>query len=249
MAGHSKWSKIKRKKAATDAKRGKLFTRLLREIQVAAKMGGPNVADNPRLKLAVQNAKSMSVPQSNIERAISRGSGSDDGAQFEEVVYEGYGPGGVAILVKTLTDNKNRTVAEVRHAFTKCNGSLASTNSVAYLFQELGIITVPKTEADEEAIMDTVLDAGAEDVVDEGDVWEVTVQSREIETVRAAVEGLTEKFEAEVRSVPETMVQVTGKDAQNVLRLLEMLDDLDDVQNVETNFDVEENELEALDAS
>lgn len=246
MSGHSKWATIKRKKAAVDAKRGKIFTRLLREIQVAAKMGGGNQDANPRLKSAVQSAKSQSVPNDNIERAIKRGTGDLEGVDYEDITYEGYGPGGVAILVKVLTDNRNRTVAEVRHAFTRHNGNLAGANSVAYLFKDTGVLSVPKDGVSEEEVFDTALEAGADDVKDEEAVWEVHTKPKSFEAVRQALVKLHSGVEGEMRPIPDTRVQVAGHDAETLLKLLDALDDLDDVQNVAANFDIDDKELQAL---
>jgi len=244
MSGHSKWSTIKRKKAAVDAKRGKIFTRLLKEIQVAAKMGGGSPDGNPRLKTAILSAKSQSVPADNIERAISRGTGDLEGVDYEEVLYEGYGPGGVAILIKALTDNRNRTVAELRFALTRCNGSLASTNAVAYQFTDRGVLTLSKEAISEEELFEHALEAGADDIVDQGDYWEVLSSPTVFEEVKSAVEALGKEFESELRPIPAATVTVTGTDADNMLKLLDMLDDIDDVQNVYSNFDMDETELE-----
>ena len=246
MAGHSKWSTIKRKKAAVDAKRGKVFTRLLKEVQIAAKIGGGNLEGNPRLKTAVATAKASSVPNDNIERAIKRGTGEDEGVDYEEVVYEGYGPGGVAILIKTLTDNKNRTVAEVRHALTKHNGSLASANAVAYQFKDRGVLTIAKEQISEDDLYDAALEAGADDISDEGEYWEIKTEPNDIEQVREALVALEKEVDGEVRPVPDNSVMVSGKDAQSLLKLLDMLDDLDDVQNVVANFDLDDAEMAAL---
>lgn len=246
MSGHSKWATIKRKKAAVDAKRGKIFTRLLKEIQIAAKMGGGNADANPRLKAAIQTAKSQSVPGDNIDRAIKRGTGDLEGVDYEEVVYEGYGPGGVAIMVKTLTDNRNRTVAEVRHAFTRHNGSLAGSNAVAYIFKDTGVLTIPKESVSEEQLFDSALEAGAEDIRDEDPVWEVLTRPKSFEAVRQALLKLTENIEGEIRPIPDNRVRVSGHDAESLLKLLDALDDLDDVQNVSANFDIDDKELQAL---
>lgn len=248
MAGHSKWAKIKRKKAANDAKRGANFTKLLKEVQVAAKMGGGDPNGNPRLKVAIQTAKANSVPNDNIDRAINKGAGSLDGEDYEEVVYEGYGPGGIAILVQTLTENRNRTVAEVRHAFTKYGGSLGSTNSVAYQFKERGVFTLAKSLIGEEALYDCVLEAGADDVSDEGDTWEIQCEPSSFGAVRDALEGLQLEFEGELTPIPENTLQVSGKEAETLLKMLEMLEDLDDVQRVVGNFELDENEMERLSA-
>lgn len=245
MSGHSKWATIKRKKAATDAKRGKVFTRCLREVQIAAK-GGGNIDANPRLRSAVTSAKAQGVPGDTIDRAIKRASGEDDSVQYEEITYEGYAPGGVAVLVRTVTDNKNRTAAEVRHIFAKCNGSLAGSNAVAYLFKELGVVTVPKKAVDEEKLYEAALEAGARDINDDEDEWEITAEARDYQTVRDAIEKLTKEVEGEVRMVPDTTVQVGGKDAEQVLRMMDLLDDMDDVQNVVANFEIDDTELENL---
>lgn len=246
MSGHSKWATIKRKKAAIDAKRGKLFTRLLKEIQVAAKVGGGNIAGNPRLKTAVSAAKAMSVPMDNIERAIGRGTGDAEGVDYEDITYEAYGPGGVAILIKSLTDNKNRTVGEVRSTLTRWNGTLGGSNSVAFLFQEKGVVTVARDAVDEDKIFSVGLDAGASDIRDAGDAWELTAEIADYESVRQAVEKLGKEFQAEIRHLPSTSVRVTGKDAEQLMKLLAALDDLDDVQSVTANFDIDDSELEAL---
>lgn len=246
MAGHSKWARIKRKKAATDAKRGKHFTRLLREVQVAARLGGANVDGNPRLKTAISVAKANSVPNDNIDRAISRGAGDGDGIEYEEIVYEGYGPGGVALLIKAMTDNRNRTVAEVRHALSKCNGNLGSTNSVAYLFNERGVITIPKDAVSEEQLFDVALDAGADDISDEETHWEISTEPEKFEDVRSSIEKLGCEYDGQVQPVPETTVSVAGKDAEQIMRLMELLDDLDDVQDVVANFEIDDAELESL---
>lgn len=242
MSGHSKWATIKRKKAATDAKRGKLFTRMLREIQVAAKLGGAPEG-NARLRTAVQAARAVSVPGDNIDRAVKRGLGQLEGADYEEVAYEAYGPGGVAILVKTLTDNRNRTVGEIRSALSRHGGSMAGVNAVAYLFTDRGSIAVPKERIGEEELLALALEAGADDLVDEGDRWVVQTDLKSFEPVRAAVQALVEDAEATLAPVAATSIPVTGKDAETLLRLLEALDDLDDVQNVYANFDIDDAEL------
>ena len=229
-----------------DAKRGKLFTRLLKEIQIAAKMGGGNPEGNPRLKTAILSAKSMSVPSDNIERAIKRGTGDLEGVDYEEVTYEGYGPGGVAILVKVLTDNKNRMASDMRYAFTKAGGNLGGGNSVAYLFHDKGVVIVPKGKAKEEALLEAVLDAGAEDLQDSGDAWEIMAAPHDLPKVRQAVEKITSDFESEVRSIPSTTVKVSGKEADSLLKLLSALDEFDDVQNVAANFEIDDREMESL---
>lgn len=244
MAGHSKWSTIKRKKAATDAKRGKLFTKLLKEVQIAAKMGGGSPDGNPRLKTAIQTAKSNSVPNDNIDRAIKRGEGDLEGADYEEIMYEGYGPAGVAVLVKTLTDNKNRTVSEVRHCFSKNGGSLGSSNSVSYLFEERGIFTIESDSVSEEELFELAIEAGASDLKNEAGVWIIDSDASEFANVRDALEKLDCKIEAELQMVPSTLIKLEGKDAHSVLRLMDAIDDLDDVQAVFSNFDVDEKDLE-----
>lgn len=246
MSGHSKWSTIKRKKAATDAKRGKLFTRLLKEVQMAAKLGGGSVDGNPRLKSAVLTAKSNSVPGDNIERAIQRGTGELEGVDYEEITYEGYAPGGVALLIKSLTDNKNRTVAEVRHALTKYGGSLAGANAVAYMFQDKGVVTISKDNITEEELYDVVLEAGAEDITDAGDSWQVIAELAAYHSVTAALSGLDKEFEDEIQSIPDTTVTVSGDDVEKLMKLLDVLDDLDDVQSVSANFDIDDAELAEL---
>lgn len=246
MSGHSKWSTIKRKKAATDAKRGKLFTRLLKEVQMAAKLGGGSVDGNPRLKSAVLTAKSNSVPGDNIERAIQRGTGELEGVDYEEITYEGYAPGGVALLIKSLTDNKNRTVAEVRHALTKHGGSLAGANAVAYMFQDKGVVTISKENITEEELYDVVLEAGAEDITDAGDSWQVIAELTAYHSVTSALSALDKDFEDEIQSIPDTTVTVSGDDVEKLMKLLDVLDDLDDVQSVSANFDIDDAELAEL---
>ena len=246
MSGHSKWAKIKRKKAVADVKRGKIMTKLLREIQVAAKLGGGNPDGNPRLKVAIQSAKSMSVPSDNIERAVKRGAGADDEAVYEEITYEGYGPGGVALMVKVLTDNRNRTTAEVRHALTRANGSLGGSNCVAFLFDDRGILTVAKQAIDEDRLLEAVLEAGAEDVADQEDVWEVTTLPTQFGAVCQALDKLGVKYEGQVQPVPKSTVEVSGASAESIVRLVETLEELDDVQSVVANFEIDEAELSRI---
>lgn len=246
MAGHSKWSKIKRQKAVNDTKRGKLFTRFLREIQIAAKHGGGSLDGNPRLRHAVQTAKSQGVPNDNIDKAIKRGTGDLEGVEYEEVLYEGYGPAGVALLIKTLTDNRTRTVAEVRYILGKYNGSLASANAVSYMFKDRGVFTLSKEAISEEKLYETVLEAGADDIRDEEDVWEITCTPSSFDTVSEVLDSLNLEFEGEIRSIPDTTISVAGDDAEGLLKLIDALDDLDDVQDVTANFDVDESELERI---
>ena len=239
MAGHSKWANIQHRKGAQDKKRGKLFTKLIREITVAAKMGDPDPASNPRLRLAVDKAKAQSMPKDNIERAIKRGSGQLGDADFEEVTYEGYGPGGVAVMVQCLTDNRNRTVAEVRHAFTKFGGNLGADGSVAYLFNHVGLVSYP-AGTDEDQVVEAALEAGAEDVVtnDDGSI-DVLCAPAEFEAVRdALVAAGAEPELAEVTMRESVSAELDADGAASMIKLLEMLEDLDDVQNVYSNADI-----------
>ncbi len=232
MSGHSKWSTIKRKKGAADAARGKLFTRLIKEITIAARIGGGDVDGNPRLRTAVANAKAQNMPKENIDRAIKKGTGELEGVTYEEILYEGYGPGGVAIMIESLTDNKNRTVSDVRFTLGKHNGSLGTSNSVAYMFSKKGLITVLKEGADEEALMELALEAGAEDIKDEDDIFEIITDPADLETVREAVEGAGLEIEsAEQARIPSTTVALDNKAAVSFLKLLDGIEDLDDVQN------------------
>ena len=238
MAGHSKWANIKHRKAAQDAKRGKIFTKLIREITVAARSGGPDPSTNPRLRDAIAKALGQNMTKDTVERAIKRGAGDNDGDSYAEVRYEGYGPAGVAVMVDCLTDNRNRTVAEVRHAFSKLGGNLGTDGSVAYLFSKIGILAYP-SGSDEDAIMEAALEAGAEDVVsnEDGSI-DVTTTPEDFNAVREAMEAEGLKPEvAEVTMKPATSVDLELEDAQKVMRLVEMLEDLDDVQNVYNNAD------------
>lgn len=247
MSGHNKWSSIKHKKGAADAKRGKIFSRLIKEITIAARMGGGNPDANPRLRTAVNAAKSENMPKDNIERAVKKGTGELDGESFEEMTYEGYGPGGVAVMVEVMTDNKNRTAAEVRHVFSKHNGKLAESGCVSFLFDKKGTFVYDSDEADEETLMEAVLEAGAEDIrEDEGTVL-VTTDPKDFYTVKDAIDEMNElpKYTvAEVTMVPQNTVKITGKDAEQMIKLMEGLEDLDDVQNVYANFDISASEME-----
>jgi len=245
MSGHSKWSSIKHKKAATDARRGKLFAKLIRAIEVAAREGGSNIEGNPTLASAVEKAKGYSVPNDNIERAIKRGAGESGGVRYEEVTYEGYAQGGVAVLVQTLTDNRNRTGQEVRHTFTKLGGNLADPGSVAYLFDRKGVILVDKNTApDEEQLLELILDAGAEDLRGEDEQWQVTTGPTALAEVRRILEGASIPVaSAELTMIPQTAVPVEGAEARKLLTLIEALDDLDDVQNIYANFDIPDDVL------
>jgi YebC/PmpR family DNA-binding regulatory protein len=240
MSGHSKWSSIKHKKAVTDQRRGKLFAKLLRAIEVAAREGGGSIEGNATLASAVQKAKDSSVPMDNIERAIKRGSGDMEGTRYEAVVYEGYAPGGVAVLVEALTDNRNRTGQEVRHTFARLGGNLGDPGSVAWQFERKGVVLVDADRApDEEAVLELVLDAGAEDLRREDDQWQITTEATSLQTVRSALEGAEiEVASAELTMTPQSTVPVDGSEAKSVLSLIDALDDLDDVQAVHANFDI-----------
>ncbi len=248
MSGHSKWANIKHKKAKTDAKKGKVFTKLIKEIMVAAKTGS-DINGNPRLRLAVDKAKAVNVPADNIERAIKKGAGELENVNYEEGTYEGYGPGGVAVLVNFMTDNRNRTASEVRHAFTSSGGSLGQSGSVAYMFEKKGLFTFDMKAITEEKLMEAALEAGAEDVVpniDDG-VYEVYTEHTGFNAVKTAFDDAGVKYRsADIAMIPKTTVKVAGKVAQQVLRLLEELEDLDDVQEVFANFDIPAEEMEKI---
>ncbi len=249
MSGHSKWSSIKHKKAAKDAKRGKLFTKLIKEITVAARLGGGDINGNPRLRTAVLTARENSMPNDNIDRAIKKGTGELEGASYEEITYEGYGPAGVAIMCNVVTDNRNRTVAEVRRLFEKNGGNMGTSGCVAWMFKKRGMLTVSAGSVDEDRLMEVALEAGAEDVASTGDEFEVVTAPDAFETVKAALQGAgIATASAEVAMVPENIVSVTGTDAERTLKLLEELDDHDDVQTVASNADFSEEELQRLSA-
>ena len=246
MSGHSKWASIKHKKGALDAKRGKIFTRLIKELTVAARVGGADPDMNPRLRTIIADAKAQNMPAENIKRATRRGTGEEPGVSYEEAQYEAYGPGGAAVIIDVLTDNKNRTVGELRHLFEKGGGNLATANAVAWMFHKKGYIVVEKSKADEEQLMGAVLEAGADDLKDDDDNWEVLSTPGAFPAVRDAVKALgIEPASAEVSMLPENYVKLEGKLAQQMVRLMEALDDHDDVQHVWSNFDVEEKEIEA----
>jgi YebC/PmpR family DNA-binding regulatory protein len=246
MSGHSKWHTIKHKKGAADAKRGKLFTRLIKELTVAARVGGGDADTNPRLRTVIADAKAANMPAENIKRAIRRGTGEEEGVNYEEVTYEGYGPGGAAVLVDTMTDNKNRTVGEIRHVFGKYGGNLGEANSVAWMFDKRGLITVDKQKTTEEALMTAVLDAGADDMKDDGSGWEIVSPIDKHQGVLEAVKALgIEPDTAEIAMVPQNYIKLEGRQAQQMLKLMEALEDHDDAQHVWSNFDVEEKEIEA----
>jgi YebC/PmpR family DNA-binding regulatory protein len=239
MSGHSKWSTIKHKKAAKDAKRGKLFTKLIKEITVAARMGGGDINANPRLRTAVMTARTQSMPGNNIDRAIKKGTGELEGVTYEEIQYEGYGPGGAAIIAQVLTDNKNRTVSEIRRLFTKHGGNLGETGCVGWMFDKKGLITVEKSQTDEERLLGIVLDAGAEDVRDEDEFFEVVTQPEVFHVVKDRLDH--EKIavaSAQVTLTPKNTVDVDAKNVEQILKLTEELEDHDDVQNVSANFNI-----------
>ena len=246
MSGHSKWHTIKHKKGAADAKRGKIFTRLIKELTVAARGGGGDPDMNPRLRTIIADAKAANMPAENIKRAIRRGTGEEPGVSYEEVTYEAYGPGGAAVIIDTLTDNKNRTVGELRHMLEKHGGNLAASGAVSWMFTKKGYIVVEKSKADEEKLMGAVLEAGADDLQDDGDNWEVLSAPEAFQVVRDAVKQLgIEPASAEVSMIPQNYVKLEGKVAQQMVRLMDALDDQDDVQHVWSNFDIEEKEIEA----
>ena len=249
MSGHSKWSTIKRKKGAADAKRGKAFTKIIKEIMVAARMGGGDANSNPRLRSAVLAAKAENMPRDNIDRAIKKGTGDLEGVNYEEITYEGYGPGGVAMLVHVLTDNKNRTVADVRHTFSKHNGNLGETGCVSWMFENKGLILVDKAGVDEDKLLEVALDAGALDVKDNGKEFEVMVSPANYEEVKKKIEEARFKPTfSEVTMVPQTTIKLAGKEAEQMLKLMEGLEDSDDVQKVYGNFDIADEEMERLSA-
>jgi len=246
MSGHSKWHTIKHKKGAADAKRGKIFTRIIKELSVAARAGGGDVDMNPRLRTVVAEAKANNMPRENIERAIRRGTGEEPGVNYEEIMYEAYGPGGTAMLISTLTDNKNRTVGEIRFLLGKLNGNLAAENSVAWMFARKGQVMVERAKVDEEKLLAAVLDAGADDMTDDEGGYEIICAPENFEAVRDAVKALgIEPASASVAMIPQNYVKLEGKEAQQMLKLMDALDDQDDVQNVWANFDIEEKEIEA----
>jgi YebC/PmpR family DNA-binding regulatory protein len=240
MSGHSKWATIKRKKGALDAKRGKIFTKWIKEITVAARAGGGDPTGNPRLRTAIAGAKSVNMPADNIERAIKKGTGELEGTHYEEVTYEGYGPGGVAILIDSLTDNRNRTTGEIRHILTKNGGRMADAGAVQWMFHSKGVLMVPRSALDEESLLALVLDAGAEDVdTDDPETYEIRTSPQQLESVRGAIAGKGVPIaSAEVAKVPQNMISLGEKDAEQALKLMEALEDHDDVQRVSSNLDI-----------
>lgn len=244
MAGHSKWKQIKHYKAAADAKRGALFTKLIREITMAAKQGGGDPDGNPRLRTAIETAKQNSMPKENIERAIKKGTGELEGVEYQEILYEGYGPGGVALMIQAVTDNPNRTVAEIRHKLSRGGGNLGSTNSVAWMFDRLGQIYLDAGTVDEDALIEAALEAGAEDVKREDDQFVVTTTVANLHAVKSALDGKgIASTSAEIAWIPKNTVRVEGKDAESLIKLLEALEELDDVQKVDANFDMDVSEM------
>ncbi|MGH7752648.1 MAG: YebC/PmpR family DNA-binding transcriptional regulator [Gemmatimonadales bacterium] len=244
MAGHSKWKQIKRKKAVADQRRGQLFTKLIREITIAARQGGGDPNGNPRLRTAIDTARAASMPADNIERAIKKGSGQLEGVNYVEVTYEGYGPGGAAIYIEATTDNPNRTVAEIRHVFTRYGGNLGSANAVAWMFDKKGQVVVDAGKADEDVTMEAALDAGAEDMVREGDEFVITTPVARLHAVTDALRARKVEVKgAEIAVIPKSTVKVEGKDAGQLLRLMEALEELDDVARVSSNFDIDADQM------
>jgi len=246
MSGHSKWHSIKHKKGAADAKRGKVFTRIIKEMTVAARVGGGDPDMNPRLRTVIDAAKAVNMPAENIKRAIRRGTGEEPGVSYDEVMYEGYGPGGAALLIDTLTDNRNRTVGELRHMLGKHGGNLGETNSVAWMFDKKGYFVIDKSQADEETLMAAALDAGADDLKDDGDNWEIVCAPESFEKLQEAIKALgLEPITAAVSMLPQNYVKLEGRTAQQMLKLMELLEEHDDTRNVWSNFDIEDQEIEA----
>jgi len=244
MSGHSKWSTIKRKKEKADAERGKVFTKLIREITTAARHGGGDENANPSLRTAVIAAKAANMPQANIEKAIKKGTGELPGVVYEEKTYEGYGPGGVAIMIDTLTDNTNRTTSEVRHILTKCQGNLGESGCVSWMFEKKGLIAVNRQDCDEDQLMEVVLEVGAEDMTTEEDVYEIVILPEDFASVKEALDASNiPTVSAEITVIPKTTVKVDGKQAEQVLKLMEALEDSDDVQQVYSNFDIDEKDM------
>jgi YebC/PmpR family DNA-binding regulatory protein len=250
MSGHSKWSSIKHKKAARDAKRGKVFTKLIKEITIAARLGGGDINANPRLRTAVLTARQQSMPNDNIDRAVKKGTGELGGGQLDEVTYEGYGPGGVAVTVDVLTDNRNRTVAEIRFIFGRHGGNMGETGCVGWMFKKRGVIAIEKSAADEDKLIELALEAGADDVTSDDESYQVMTAPENFNVVRDAIEkaGIA-MVQAEVTRIPENTVAVSGHTAEQVLKLMEELEDHDDVQNVAANFDISDEEMAQFSAA
>ena len=247
MSGHSKWSTIKHKKGAADAKRGKIFSKLIKEITVAARMGGGDPEANSRLRHALINARTQNMPKDTYERAVKKGAGGLDGVNYEEIVYEGYGPGGVAVLVECMTDNRNRTIAEVRHAFGKAGGNVGTSGCVAWMFDKKGLITVNKKDATEETLMEVALEAGAEDIKDEDDSFDIVMDPSDFDAVKDAIDAANIKFEAaEITMIPQTLTELKGAEAEQMIKFMDVLDDLDDVQKFYSNADISDETLDAM---
>ncbi|OFZ79559.1 MAG: transcriptional regulator [Bdellovibrionales bacterium RIFOXYD1_FULL_44_7] len=247
MSGHSKWSTIKRAKGAADAKRGKLFTKIIREIQVSARIGGGDIRGNARLRDAMAEARANNMPKENIDRAVKRGTGELEGAEFEQITYEGYGPGGTAILIESLTDNRNRTVADLRALMTRNGGNLAEAGSVAWMFEKKGLISIGKNMAPEDRVMEVALESGADDIRDEDSTWDILTSPSQLETVKAAIEGAKIPINnASLSAIPKNTVSLNGEDASKMLKLVDALEDMDDVQKVHANFDISDDELKQL---
>ncbi len=247
MSGHSKWSTIKHKKGAADAKRGKIFTKLIKEITVAARMGGGDPEANPRLRHALNTARAQNMPKDTSERAIKKGTGELEGVNYEEILYEGYGPAGVAVLVECLTDNRNRTIAEVRNIFGKAGGNVGTDGCVAWMFDKKGLISVSKEDSDEDTLMEVALDAGAEDIVEESDSFEIITAPADFDAVKDAVDEAQIKYMvAEITMLPQNMTKVDGKEAEQMIRFMEALDDSDDVQKFYTNADIPDEVYDAM---
>jgi len=246
MSGHSKWHSIKHKKGATDAKRGKLFTKFIKEITVAARAGGGDPDANARLRKAILDAKAGNMPNDTIDRAVRRGTGAEEGVTYDEIIYEGYGPGGVAMLIEAMTDNRNRTVAEIRHIFSKNGGNLGESGSVGWLFEKKGYIVVEKTAKPEEELFDIAIEGGADDVRDDGDNVEIITSPENFESVQSAIKAAgIEPQVAEVSMIPQNYIKLEGSSAQQMLRLMESMEDHDDVQKVYANFDIDEADMAA----
>jgi YebC/PmpR family DNA-binding regulatory protein len=244
MSGHSKWHSIKHKKGALDAKRGRMFTKLIKEITIAARIGGGDQEGNPRLRKAVLDAKGVNMPADNIKRAIQKGTGELEGGQLEEIMYEGYAPGGVAMLVEVVTDNRNRTVSEIRHLFSKNGGNMGESGSVAWMFSKKGYIAIEKSKADEETLMTLAIEAGADDFQSDESMYEIYTSLENFESVQNAIKAKNiEMATSEISMIPQNYIKVEGKTAQQVVKLMEVFDEHDDVQHVYANFDIEESEL------
>ena len=247
MSGHSKWSTIKHKKGAADAKRGKIFSKLIKEITVAARMGGGDSEANPRLRHALNAAKSQNMPKDTYERAVKKGTGELEGVNYEEIIYEGYGPGGVAVLVECLTDNRNRTIATIRHAFSKAGGNVGTDGCVAWMFDQKGLISINKIEATEDQLMEVALEAGAEDIRDEGDTFDIITEPSDFDSVKEAIDAAEIKYiEADITMLPQNMAPVQGTEAEQVIKFMDALDDLEDVQKFYTNADIPDEVFDAI---